>query len=178
MTAAQLQSARLSEVVEGRRIAKRPAQGVRPGRQTTELEVLSPRRILRENAERLRGLESEARVERHVAQQDDTRLVQGVGRRQDAERTEAEYRPATDVAPAADNMPDNVAVPHGDQCQARHHVAVMAKFVNQSRFGSDAAACRRERCRVYMVDSNSVTSCFAAKDHPSQRAGRTAGNAT
>jgi hypothetical protein len=96
----------------------------------------------------------------------------------DAQRAEAEYRPATDVAPAADNMSDNFGISNGDQCQPRHDVAVFAKFVNQSRFGSDVTACRFERCGVYGMDGNSVTSCLAAKDHPPQRAGRSAGNAT
>ncbi len=94
--------------------------------------MLGPRGVRRAYTQRLCQLEAEARVVRHVAEQDDAWLVEGVrGRkdavhqgvpdsaplmfRQDPERAETKCRPATDAAAAAHDMSDDLTVLFGDQ---------------------------------------------------------------
>ena len=149
------------------------------------LEVLTPRRIRRRDAER-RGLdESEARVVVGVPDEHDEGIVKRVGGRENrvhervtdvvalsfgehADRAQPDHGGVVDEAFGANDVPDQVPIAVlGDEGQCRHPPAVGSKCPDEADLHGPGPSGRAagERLPMNFVDAVDVVGAFATDQH-------------
>jgi hypothetical protein len=151
----------------------------------TSLEVLTPRRIRRRDAERRRLDKTEARVVVGVPEEHDEGIVKGVGGRENrvhervanvvallfgehADRAQPDHGSVNDEAFGANDVPDQVPIAVlGDEGQCRHPPVVDSKCPDEADLHGFGASGRDagERLAMDFVDAADVVGTFATDQH-------------